>query len=501
VTPRTATQPDSSPLRRSRLPAGTSGLALVPSLPASPIGSLLDLRNWSRLRLLIDLLVLSAASVGAVVGAGSAHVNLWLASAYAVLVAAIMHRREPREDRFKASLFDTLAHVLSSVTLAGVLIIALGAMSGTPHPAKLGLGLWALAGAALAIERTALMYVRRSARRGPALASPTLIVGAGIIGGRLARRLEADRGFGLRPVGFLDADPLPRRRATDDPRAVPVLGAPDDLAAAVAQTGARHVILAFSTEPDAVLLGRVHACEALGLSVSLVPRLYEAINDRATLDHVAGMPLLTLHAVNPRGWQFGLKHAIDRAAALCALMVLAPTMLAIALAVRLDSPGPVLFRQRRVGRDGRPFDMLKFRTMRIDGTGEPFFEPEDGLAPGGIEGEDRRTRVGRILRDHSVDELPQLLNVLRGEMSLVGPRPERPEFTARFSEDVNRYEDRHRVRSGITGWAQVHGLRGQTSIEDRVEWDNYYIQNWSLGLDLQILGLTVAELLRPHDES
>ncbi len=145
------------------------------------------------------------------------------------------------------------------------------------------------------------------------------------------------------------------------------------------------------------------------------------------------------------------------------------------------------------------FDVLKFRTMfEADPAGEAEFVPPEGCAPGGIEGEDRRTPLGRWLRDLSLDEIPQLINVLRGEMSLVGPRPERPQFVARFGAEVRRYNDRHRVKSGITGWAQVNGLRGQTSIADRVEWDNYYIRNWSLALDLKIMMLTVAAILRPR---
>ena len=177
-----------------------------------------------------------------------------------------------------------------------------------------------------------------------------------------------------------------------------------------------------------------------------------------------------------------------------ALIVLSPVLLALALAVRVTSPGPVIFRQRRVGRDGAVFELLKFRTM-LTGSDERF-TPGAGAAPGGIEGADRRTRIGRWLRASSLDELPQLVNVLKGEMSLIGPRPERPEFAEQFAREIQDYDDRHRVRSGITGWAQANGLRGQTSIADRVELDNYYINNWSPGLELRTLALTFAEVVQ-----
>ncbi len=192
--------------------------------------------------------------------------------------------------------------------------------------------------------------------------------------------------------------------------------------------------------------------------------------------------------------------------------MLSPVIALAALAVRASSPGPVLFRQRRVGRDGTEFALYKFRSMRFDSL--PAAQPMgtmvgaadvEGLlpldtAPGGVEdGEDRRTLVGRILRRTSIDELPQLFNVLRGEMSLIGPRPERPEFVELFGRDIARYGDRHRVKSGITGWAQVHGLRGQTSLAERVEWDNYYIAHWSLALDFKIALLTLIALFRNAD--
>jgi lipopolysaccharide/colanic/teichoic acid biosynthesis glycosyltransferase len=169
----------------------------------------------------------------------------------------------------------------------------------------------------------------------------------------------------------------------------------------------------------------------------------------------------------------------------------------VSAAVWISVGRPILFRQRRVGRDGKVFEMLKFRTMRgtIEDDEELTLPP--GIAPGGVEGhEDRRTRVGRILRRTSLDEFPQLLNVLKGEMSLVGPRPERPEFVADFNSSVRGYDRRHRVKCGMTGWSQIKGLRGQTSITDRAEWDNYYIENFSLWLDLKIVGKTIVTLPR-----
>jgi lipopolysaccharide/colanic/teichoic acid biosynthesis glycosyltransferase len=215
-------------------------------------------------------------------------------------------------------------------------------------------------------------------------------------------------------------------------------------------------------------------------------------------------------------WRLAVKYAVDRVLALLAIVVLTPLLLMIALTVRLGSRGPILFRQRRVGLNGQIFEVFKFRTMAekpgaqdpdedngaqdpAENNGAQEFVPPEGVAPGGVEGIDRRTGLGRVLRASSLDELPQLLNVLRGDMSLVGPRPERPEFVRQFATEVPGYDDRHRVKSGITGWAQANGLRGQTSIAERAAYDNYYIDNWSLGLELKTLVMTVVEVLRFRD--
>jgi exopolysaccharide biosynthesis polyprenyl glycosylphosphotransferase len=471
-------------------------------LVAGAAARLTDPRNWSQFCLLLDVVILYLASTAALFGspASGGTAGRWLAATFPPLTLAMMHSRRSPDERLHGSSLETATHVVAVVSVATMLTIAAGSVIGGAHPVSLALRLWLFGGVYLVLARVVLLSIRRQAMRTAELSTPTLIVGAGMVGEHLFTRLVAEPSYGLRPVGYLDGDPMPKPERAGGDR-LPVLGNLDDLATAVQRTGARRVIIAFSSAPDHVLVDKVGECARLGVQVSLVPRLYEAINDRASLDHVGGVPLLTLCPTDPRGWQFAVKHTFDRVVAALALVAISPVMIAVAIAVRTGSPGPILFRQRRVGRDGREFDVLKFRTMRESAAGAREFELPAGVAPGGVEGEDRRTRAGAVLRRLSLDELPQLINVLRGDMSLVGPRPERPEYVERFARDVSRYQDRHRVKSGITGWAQVNGLRGQTSIADRVEWDNYYIQNWSLRLDFRIIALTLAEVLRFRDSA
>jgi lipopolysaccharide/colanic/teichoic acid biosynthesis glycosyltransferase len=225
----------------------------------------------------------------------------------------------------------------------------------------------------------------------------------------------------------------------------------------------------------------------LSLSLSLLLLALAVPMSAALL--AAAAPAVEAHAV-----ALEAKYLVGRIAALVAMLVLLPVLAGLALAVLLTSRGPVLFRQERVGEGGTTFRMLKFRSMRVaDAAG---FVPVAGAAPGGVEGVDRRTVVGRFIRRTSLDELPQLWNVVRGDMCLVGPRPERPEHVARFSGEVAGYAARHRVRVGLTGLAQVQGSRGATCIATRAELDNAYIDQWSLALDARILGRTVGAVLR-----
>jgi exopolysaccharide biosynthesis polyprenyl glycosylphosphotransferase len=355
---------------------------------------------------------------------------------------------------------------------------------------------WAFAMVYLAAGRVALHWSQTQARRHGESLRPTLIIGAGRIGRLTAKRLLEHPELGLRPIGFLDKEPM---EAQGRGVVLPVLGASWDLDRVVEEHGVQQVIVTFSTAPDEVLLRLFRRCEELGVTVAFVPRLFEKVTGQLTVDYLGALPLLAARTPNPRGVQFAVKYAVDRLLAAGLVLLAAPVLVFAAVGVWTTLGRPILFRQKRIGRDGREFEMLKFRTMRQaswDGDDEATFELPPDTAPGGVEGADRRTTLGSFLRRTSVDELPQLLNVLRGDMSLIGPRPERPQFVGLFEQSVYRYGDRHRVKSGITGWAQVNGLRGKTSLADRVEWDNYYIENWSLWLDLKIALRTAVAVLR-----
>ena len=448
-----------------------------------------------------DGAMLVAASVTAVVAAPAPNTveNFAWGIAYALLTLVILEVRGFYGFRLQDTPVDTVARIFAATSIAAMTLTFFRALATDDSLlSEQTLRLWAFALVFLGAGRVGITLDRRRALRHGETGFNTLIIGAGSVGHLIARRLRERPEMGLRPIGFLDKDPLIDHSAEDDD-ALPVLGASWDLEEVVQRYDVEQVVVTFSTAPHAVLLGMIRRCRELGVEVVVVPRLFEEVSNRVEVEHLGGVPLLRAETVDPRGWQFAIKYGTDRVVAALALLLLSPLLAVLALAVRLSSPGPVLYRQRRVGLDGREFDMLKFRSMHVAPPEGEDFAPAEGLAPGGVEGEDRRTRVGEIMRRFSFDELPQLVNVLRGDMALVGPRPERTRFVRSFEEHVYRYGDRHRVKSGLTGWAQVQGLRGQTSLEDRVEWDNYYIESWSLWLDLKIILMTIPALLGRHD--
>lgn len=416
----------------------------------------------------------------------------WAAAFVGVAVGLYASRSLYRQ-RLHLNVLDDLGQVAGATTFAATAILSVRVIVGDPVPVALdSLRLAALAGACVAAGRVALYASQHRARsRGEGLL-PTLIVGAGRVGCVVAKRLLSTPELGLRPVAFLDLEPLVD---TQQQLGLPTVGSEGDLDEALTRYGIEQVIVAFSRGPDELLLRLVQRCEELNIQVSLIPRLYERMPETHSIDHLGGIPLVSPRRADPRAWQFRVKYALDPILAGVALLLLIPALVAISLTLVVTMGRPILFRQTRVGRDGRSFEMLKFRSMRRQ-VGEHVLPlhavSADVLGPGGVEGEDRRTRVGTVLRRFSLDELPQLINVLRGEMSLIGPRPERPEYVSEFRQVVYRYNDRHRVKAGITGLAQVHGLRGHTSLADRAEWDNFYIENCSLGRDFKIALMTIG---------
>jgi len=307
----------------------------------------------------------------------------------------------------------------------------------------------------------------------------TLVLGTGPVGVEVAEALAQHPEFGLVPTGFVDR--------FDDDLLLPIVGRPEHLPEVLQRTGVRHVILAFGAAGEEELVSIVRRCHDQSVQFYAVPRLFELGISAEDVGHeVAGLPIVPLRRPAAATGMWPAKRAFDIVASLVLLVLTAPLTAACAVAVRLSSPGPVFFRQVRIGIGGRHFEILKFRTMR---------ENDDSATHWSVDDDDRVTRVGRVLRPTHLDELPQLVNVLRGDMSLVGPRPERPHFVEQFGEEIDGYHFRHRVPVGITGWAQVHGYWGDTSIETRVRLDNRYIENWSLWRDLVIGLRTIPTLL------
>jgi Undecaprenyl-phosphate glucose phosphotransferase len=344
----------------------------------------------------------------------------------------------------------------------------------------------ALALALLAASRLAIRSLLRWMRRHGKNLRGTLVVGTGELAAHVVAKIREHPDFGLALQGLVAAEPAP---AGAQVAGLPVLGSVGDLPGLAERMGTEIVYLALArTEHEA----EHQALERLADStaaVRLVPDLVRAFTLNASVEDFDGMPVVLVTESPGQGWNAVLKRAFDLVFGALGLLVLSPVLAAIALWVKLDSPGPVLHVQERVSLSGRCFRMLKFRTMHADAeaAGRPGWTTP---------GDPRRTRAGRVLRPLSLDELPQLWNVLRGEMSLVGPRPERPQYVERFRASVPRYMLRHHMKAGITGWAQVHGLRGDTPLDQRIEYDLHYIQNWSLGLDLRILALTLFRVFR-----
>ena len=382
----------------------------------------------------------------------------------------------------RAQRLTRLVFSVARAVLLGMLVVAASlSFYRTLYFSRLHMVLFGLITPVLMVLlRLALYTALRRARQQGKYRRRVLIVGAGGVGRKLANAFRQYPWMGFEVVGFLD-DHKP-----DDPD---VLG-PTDAAGALIDRYERegspihYVYLALPLTAAARIERITNELSTHLAHVCLVPDLFQfnILNSRVT--DVDGLPVIHLLDETPMEFRRVIKRLIDVVFAAVVLIVIAPLMLVIALAVKLSSPGPVFYGQERMGLNGHTFRMLKFRSMPVDAearTGAVWAKP----------GEDRATRVGAFLRRTSLDELPQFINVLKGDMSVVGPRPERPVFIEQFRTRVPGYMLRHKVKSGITGWAQVNGWRGDTSIEKRIEYDLFYIQHWSLKLDFKIMLMTL----------
>ena len=385
---------------------------------------------------------------------------------------------EYRHERTKA---DEAFVVVQGVTLATLLLVASTFfVRSFSYSRWFILLFWGLDVLSVYGLRLAIREVVHGLRRHGRFIRRALVVGAGPLGQEVVRRLRGHPEFGVRVVGYLD-DGLPVGEQIEGKE---VLGGCEAVTRVLAGQRVDQLFVALPMDAHAEVLKILNAIEGELVDVKMVPDVLQFVTLRAAVEELEGLPVISLAQSPITGWSRLAKRAMDLGLAAPALIVVAPLLGLIALAIRLTSSGPILYRQERMGLDGRSFDIYKFRSMRVDA------EVDSGPV-WAAQGDERRTAFGRRLRRFSLDELPQLWNVVRGDMSLVGPRPERPFFVHQFKTLIPQYMLRHKVKSGLTGWAQVNGLRGNTSLEKRIEYDLYYIQNWSVALDVKILILTL----------
>jgi Undecaprenyl-phosphate glucose phosphotransferase len=398
------------------------------------------------------------------------------------------------QSRRGKSRVDEVLTVAVAVLLATVLLLVVIFWYRPPAPvggyftySRAFLGIFALAdflfvATARMSLRLALLRIRQSNNS----LQRILVVGAGALGREITQKLLFHRELGFEVVGFLDDDPGKAGSAVLD---VPVLGTLRQAEEILHDWNIDQVYIALPLDAHKKMLQMLELMARECVEVRLVPDVLQYATLQATLEDVDGTPVINLSQVPLQGWNSMVKRGMDLVVAVAALVALMPVLPLLALAIWLEDRGPIFYRQERMGLDGKSFMIVKFRSMRVNAevTSGPVWAIKD---------DPRRTRIGTFLRHWSLDELPQIWNVITGDMSIIGPRPERPTFVREFKHKIPRYMLRHRVKAGITGWAQVHGWRGNTSIKKRIQYDLYYIQNWSLKLDFKILWMTVRHALR-----
>ena len=388
-------------------------------------------------------------------------------------------------------LFDLILSVISSVTLSTTFLLVLTFFFRSvrdegvtvTYSRAVILTFWIIDVLYILVYRILLRYFSRYLRRRGYNQRHVIVIGAGELGQLFLKKVKQNPEIGIQVVGFLDDD-LEKQWTVID--GVAVLGTIDDAPELIRQHGIEEVYTALPLSAHRRIYHLLSQIQNECIDIKLIPDILQYITLRAGFQNMDGIPVINLTETPLSGYSLVVKRIFDLVAGTLLSILGLPIMIMISLLIKIDSPGPILYRQKRMGVDLKPFGILKFRSMYLNHAG-------DKGTGWTIANDPRITRLGKYLRRWNLDELPQLFNVLKGEMSLVGPRPEQPAFVEEFRGKYPRYMIRHKVKSGITGWAQVNGYRGDTSIKKRLEYDMHYIENWSLTLDLKILLMTAFQ--------
>ena len=407
-----------------------------------------------------------------------------------------LYNVRPTRSKAEEWLQVAIGSVVATVVLSGVLLWVRPGNHDVLY-SRATLGIFLVCAMLLVIIGRSLVraFVEGRHRQGKDL-DRVLIAGNGELARAVVERINSHRDeLGFRVVGYLsNGDDVGPTLSRPGPAGEPALrleclGTISEAEKIVDDQRIDHVFVALPHASSQAMMALLDRLVRTPVSIHVVPDLLQFMVLRSRVEDIDGLPTINLSETPLEGWSRFVKRSFDLIVAGAAIVVLSPVMAAVALAIWLEDRGPIFYRQVRMGLDGKPFDIMKFRSMGVGAesdTGAVWADRDDP----------RRTRVGRLIRAWSLDELPQLWNVVMGDMSVVGPRPERPQFVEQFRAEYPHYMLRHKVRSGMTGWAQVHGWRGNTSIRIRIEHDLYYIENWSLMLDLKILFMTVVHGLK-----
>ncbi len=419
----------------------------------------------------------------------TAYAGLVVLLMLAILTTLFLYRQYyiPRA----VSRVDQVYYIFASVSIGTLMALALASLffkesaAIVDYPRTMVFYAWGLTIVFITVGRLVHQTIRGALQDRGIGRDRLLIVGSGETARIILQRIAWAPQLGYETVGIVNG-----AGDEDEILGVPILGTPEDLPYLIENFAIDEVIIAMPEKGHRETVRVISYCERGRVTIKVFPDIFQFVTSQATIDDLGGLPLLSVRDYAMRGYQLAFKRLIDIAGSAVGLIVLSPLMLLTAIAIKLESPGPAFFVQSRMSLDGRPFRMIKFRSMRTDA---------EKNGPGWTRQNDpRQTKLGALLRRMEIDELPNLINVLLGEMSLVGPRREQAHYVEQFREIVPRYMERHREKGGMTGWAQVNGLRGDTSIMERTKFDLWYSENWSILLDTKILLRTLWQILQPR---